>query len=37
MYLNITKEYIIKSKDIIGIFNIDYIKIQKNLKLCIKV
>lgn len=32
MYLNIGKEYIIKSKDIIGIFNIDYIKNTKEYK-----
>ncbi len=32
MYLNIGKEYIIKSKDIIGIFNIDYIKNTKEFK-----
>ncbi len=32
MYLNIGKEYIIKSKNIIGIFNIDYIKNTKEFK-----
>lgn len=32
MYLNIGKEYIIKSKDIIGIFNIDYIKNTREYK-----
>ena len=32
MYLNIGKEYIIKDKDIIGIFNIDYIKNTKEYK-----
>lgn len=32
MYLNIGKEYIIKNKDIIGIFNIDYIKNTKEFK-----
>ena len=32
MYLNIGKEYIIKAKDIIGIFNIDYIKNTKEYK-----
>ena len=32
MYLNVGKEYIIKAKDIIGIFNIDYIKNTKEYK-----
>ena len=32
MYLNIGKDCIIKSKDIIGIFNIDYIKNTKEFK-----
>lgn len=32
MYLNIGKEYILKDKDIIGIFNIDYIKNTKEYK-----
>lgn len=32
MYLNIGKEYILKSKEIIGIFNIDYIKNTKEYK-----
>ncbi len=32
MYLNIGKNYIIRSKDIIGIFNIDYIKNTREYK-----
>lgn len=32
MYLNIGKEYIIKNSDIIGIFNINYIKNTKEYK-----
>ena len=32
MYLHIGKDYIIKNKDIIGIFNINYIKNTKEYK-----
>ena len=32
MYLHIGKDYIIKSKEIIGIFNIDYVKNTKEYK-----
>lgn len=32
MYLNIGKEHILKSKDIIGIFSLDYIKNTKEYK-----
>ena len=32
MYLNIGKDYIVKSKEIIAIFNIDYVKNTKEYK-----